>query len=282
MILLPHALRGGAVMKLAPFSRPGVLFLFEHYRFLVDFLAVPMVALVLALCLRLGARQSIGRICAPLRTPAGIVILLLLLVPAFAMLLAVFGSGLSHPRYALFFTLAASVVVGFLLHELRLSDASEQRVASIIVIVTMSGCIVRAMRSPMPIVASLESLPRSGTGRDLPIVMSDPAAGLQAWYLADESLRQRVVIAADPACAVKYRCTATPDINLQAARQFFVLPVETWEELRVHHPQFILVETDKERRWLPRQIADAGAEMTPAPAPDEWRASLIDLRRDGR
>jgi hypothetical protein len=274
--LLPHILRGGAAVRLAPFSEPALSSLYYHFRWLVDFLAWPLLLMTLSGVIR--RRQSgYWRLVLRLTTPEAIGCLLLLILPAYAMLLSALGSGISHPRYALPSTLGMSLLAGVVFHDWRLRHRLEATLAVVFLIAAISVCAYRAVGPPSEDTLPLKRLIETCADRELPIVCSDPVSGLQAWYLADDETRKRIVIAADPLQAVRHGIAATSDINLDAGRRFFELPIENWDEIRDNYTRFLLIEPQATRRWLPLQLADSSASMTRVPVDNGWRAWFVDL-----
>lgn len=118
--LLPDARAAGEWMRIGPFKSPSLSGHEGQYRALPSLLISVPFALALLLVLRDGLRKCLGSLRGALVDPDTATILALLLLPAVAMLIAVVGgSGLSHQRYALAFTLGASLSAARLAQALK-------------------------------------------------------------------------------------------------------------------------------------------------------------------
>ncbi|MCY2959941.1 MAG: glycosyltransferase family 39 protein [Planctomycetota bacterium] len=279
--VLHDAREASQLMRIGPFSAPGVSALESHYKGLLSILLGVCIALgLLGLCQR-GLAESRTALRAYVRDPLQAVIVAFLLLPALAMLLSIAGgSGLSHPRYALAFTLGASLAAASLLHALGLDPRARQRVAfccALAVLILSWGDVRLAWRAHTEVEQPILADSQAGTLSVFPFGVE----GLQAWQAADESTRSAMLLVADPAMAVARGAKATVDVNLTGARDFFPFPVADWNEVRELNRPFVLVQRNAGSSWLLEAILQDGAVLERVPAAGGWKAWLVRPNRLG-
>jgi len=281
--LLPHARAAGRAMHVGPITHPAARFAPKHYAALLDVLVVLLLALLVAVAVRRrwfqgGARGFASLLGARLRDTEGVFLAVLLLTPVWSLILAALGgSGLSHPRYALTFTLGAALAAGALAAALQLPPIWGRRLA-LLVLAGAATVSVRRFVMARKERAALDATIVTTAPPDVAIVYANAFEGLKRWYQADPALRERMVLAADVEAALRHGDPATVSVNLSAAGRFFPMPVASWPEIRARHARIALVEEPGVSTWLSREI-DAGNFTTHAlPAPAGVEIRLVELR----
>lgn len=281
--LLPHARAAGRAMHVGPITHPAARFVGKHYATLLDVLLFVLIALSIAVAVRQrwferGTRGIASRIGATLREPESLFLAALLLTPVWSLILAALGgSGLSHPRYALTFTLGAALAAGALAGALKLPPIWNRRLALLV----LTGAAVVSTRrfvSAWHERAAFDATVVTTSPFGVAVVYANPFEGLKRWYQAEPALRERMVLAADVEAALRHGDPATVSVNLSAARRFFPFPVENWPEIRARHARIALVEEPGVKTWLTREIEAGAFEKSPLPAPVGVEIRLVDLQ----
>ncbi len=281
VVLLPHAREAKAMLQHAPFSPPAVEFLGKHYLYLLDVAIAPLVLLALhaALSAHPGAIAAFAR--RIVRDPESAFLAALLLLPVFGMAVAVVGgSGVSHPRYALPFTLGVALATAAAARSLKWSDVRLARVMGFLVVAAVVAGGVNVVRAWSKRSAVEEAAPR-GWPLDLPIAYGSSFDGLQQWHYADAKTRQRLFLPAEVDLAVRHGESATGYVSLLSARRFGLYPVASWAEMRAEKPRFVLVQRAHADNWIAIESRAQGGRLEPLSAPPGWEAWLVDLHGDG-
>jgi len=281
VVLLPHARQAKAMLQHAPFSPPAVEFLGKHYLYLLDVAIAPFVVLGL-LATWPARREGIGALVKrTVRDPEAAFLAGLLLLPVFGMAVAVVGgSGVSHPRYALPFTLGVALATAAAARSLAWSEMRLARVTGLLVVAAVVAGGVNVVRAWSKRDAVEEATPR-GWPADLPIAYGSSFDGLQQWHYADDETRRRLFVPAEVDLAVRHGESATGYVSLLSARRFVPYPVATWAEMRAEKPRFVLVQRPHADNWIAIEARAQGGRLEPLDAPRGWEAWLVDLRGGG-
>jgi hypothetical protein len=275
--LVPDARAAGRLMQTAPFRQAGWRELGAHYRGLLEVLLGAGIACVLLIVCRGGPSRAWTGLRDYLRDPSGAAVAGFLLLPAAAMAASVVGgSGISHERYALAFTLGASLVTGGLVQALLLDTAARQRAA---VCAGLAALLVsgKDLRLAWLDAARASRPPHAAAPPDLPVLHPPGTEGLEIWQAADAGTRQRMLLAADPVRAADGGWKATVDVNLSGARSFFPFPVVDWQEVRGLRTEFVLLQPERSRSWVTDAILKERGWMEPVPASPGWEAWRVRL-----
>lgn len=95
--------------------------------------------------------------------------------------------------------------------------------------------------------------------QDVPIVVSSPVLYPEHYHYAPDWAKERLIYVADPAAAVRYRQTNTPDLNLIGVAPWSPLTVVPYDEFMSRQPYFLIHERPLDRfAWLIERLRDEG------------------------
>ncbi|HUG81900.1 MAG TPA: hypothetical protein VML01_09570, partial [Bryobacterales bacterium] len=99
--------------------------------------------------------------------------------------------------------------------------------------------------------------------QDVPIVVSSPVLFPEHYHYAPYWVKERLIYVADPAAAVRYRQTNTPDLNLIGVAPWSPLKVVPYDEFISRQPYFLIHERPLDRfAWLLERLQDEGRGPT--------------------
>lgn len=99
--------------------------------------------------------------------------------------------------------------------------------------------------------------------QDVPIVVSSPVLFPEHYHYAPDWAKERLIYVADPAAAVRYRQTNTPDLNLIGVAPWSPLKVVPYDEFISRQPYFLIHERPFDRfAWLLERLREEKRGVT--------------------
>ena len=110
--------------------------------------------------------------------------------------------------------------------------------------------------------AEVEHIVTANADADTPLVVSSALEYLEAAFFASAPNRSRLHWIGDPAAAVQFSGSGSPDLALLRLQHWFPLQVEEYPEFSAKHRDFVLVGgTGGSADWWPRRLVHDGHRL---------------------
>jgi hypothetical protein len=248
---------------------------------------VPLLAIILILALYAIVRSSapMTRTSATVAPPPSYEVVAsigYLAIPAVATVLAKLVTGALTDRYALPAVLGVAVVVPWGAYHLLDRRATMGALIAVLLcswFVAMVGILpAKRLRNESAIPEAVYHFLRSAAPSNEPIVIASPHTFFQLTYYAPADLAPRFVYLADPATALRYLQTDTPELGIQEFRRWTALRIEDYPAYLSAHPRFLLYADRGPWAWLLPALAARRVRSHVVALDGPARLLLVDAR----
>jgi hypothetical protein len=261
-VFLP-LIQAGRSLATTFWAKPRWLALIGFYQNVLFSAAVPFLAIILVLAI-----YAIGRSSAPAErkvTPVAppplhevVAAIGYLTIPGIGMLLAKLVTGAFTDRYVLPAVIGLALIVAWGTYHLL----DRREVMGVILVLLLGGWFllivgIEPAKQLRRAHADYHAIYRFFATRapgDLPVVIPSPHTFLQLTYYAPPELAPRFVYLADPAAALRYLDTDTPEVGLREFRRWTPLRIEDYRTYVPAHPRFLLYSDHGPWAWLVRAL----------------------------
>ncbi len=241
-------------------TKPRWADLVGFYQNILSPAAVPFVVIILILALYAIVRSSAAaerKATTDASPPLHEVVAALgyLAIPGIAIVLAKFVTGAFTDRYALPAVIGLALIVPWGAYHLLDRRATMGVVLAALLcswFVVMVGIEpARQLRQDRAYLEAAYHLFRRLAPGDEPIVIASPHTFLQLSYYAPPDLVSRFVYLVDPATALRYLDTDTPELGIREFRRWTPLRIEDYDAYLSAHPRFLLYNRGRWAWLLP-------------------------------
>ena len=201
--------------------------------------------------------------------------IVLLLLPCFAGLAAVFSGACFTERYVAPTVIGFSLAAGWMVHQ-----ASQSRPAfGIIFVLVVGGMFVKLCATPPPryeSVADEHPLLVNASGNE-PIVIADGLLFLELWHHARSELASRLYFVNDVGAALEHTGNDSIERNFVVLRRWSDVKIVDYEAFVSAHERFLVYE-NRDPRWLTARLLQSGARMEVAAREGSYSLLRVDRK----